>query len=211
MALREIEFEDAADAPLPADVEEFIAEAERRIDGFLSSSKGVGLPGFVPSDFRQVYRALRAMVLDHLPTGELFCEWGSGFGVVAGLARFLGLDASGIEFNNDLVDEAEALMDDFGLEVEFARGTFVPPGGGHYLDQAGEFDWLFSGGVCGYESLGLDPADFDVIFAFPWPGEEDIITGLFNRYAAEGALLVTSHSGEAVRIRRKFSKHRGQV
>jgi hypothetical protein len=100
------------------------------------------------------------------------------------------------------VDHAEALGAEFGIEVEFARGTFVPDGGEEYLDQTSEFEWLSPGGVSGYEALGLAADDFDVIFAFPWPGEEIVVENLFTRFGAEGALLVTYHGIEDVRIRR---------
>ena len=51
--------------------------------------------------------------------------------------------------------------------------------------------------------MGFGPADFDVIFAFPWPDEEDVIPALFDRYAVRGAVLVTYHEGESFRVRRK--------
>ena len=52
------------------------------------------------------------------------------------------------------------------------------------------------------------PDDFDVIFAYPWPGEEDVIMQLFDRYAAVGALLLTYHGIEELRIRRKAHSRR---
>jgi len=203
MDLREVELILSEDE-LPPAITAFIDEAEERIRTFQEDLKGATIPAFVPSDFRMVYRALAAVMERNLAPGTLFCEWGSGFGVVAGLSAQIGFDAHAIEINHDLVDQAEALADDFDLPIEFARGTFVPEEGDVYLDQTNEFEWLSPGGANGYDALGLEVDDFDVIFAFPWPGEEIVVENLFVRFAGEGALLVTFHGIEEVRIRRKI-------
>ncbi len=44
--------------------------------------------------------------------------------------------------------------------------------------------------------------DFDVIFAFPWPAEEEMYCDLFARFAASGALLVTYSALDDVRVYR---------
>lgn len=203
MRLRDLEFT-FSEEDLPAEVTHFIETAEERIRLFQEDLKGATIPAFVPSDFQKVYRALEQVRDRNLAPGTLFCEWGSGFGVVAGLATMLGFDAHAIEINHDLMDQAEALAADFDLPIEFARGTFVPEEGDVYLDQTNEFEWLSPGGANGYEALGLEADDFDVIFAFPWPGEEIVVENLFVRFAGEGALLVTFHGIEEVRIRRKI-------
>src|SRR5438034_6550076 len=88
---------------VPADVRAFLREADRRIDEF---QRCVRVPGFVPSDFERTYGVLRTVAESNLTQGSLFCEWGSGFGVVACLAAMLDFDAVGIEIEADLVDEA---------------------------------------------------------------------------------------------------------
>ena len=208
MSLKEVEFT-VSDDELPPSVAAFLDEAEERIRTFQEELRGATIPAFVPSDFKMVYQALAAVKERNLAPGTLFLEWGSGFGVVAGLAALLGFDSHAIEINHDLMDGAEALSDDFGYQVEFARGTFVPEGGDGYLDQTNEFEWLSPGGACGYESLGLEADDFDVIFAYPWPGEEIVVENLFDRFGAEGALLVTYHGIEELRIRRKVGRFSG--
>ncbi len=202
MDLREVELILSEDE-LPPAITAFIDEAEERIRTFQEDLKGATIPAFVPSDFRMVYRALAAVMERNLAPGTLFCEWGSGFGVVAGLSAQIGFDAHAIEINHELMDAAEALAADFDYQVEFARGTFVPDGGDEYLDQTNEFEWLSPGGADGYAFLGLEADDFDVIFAYPWPGEEIVVENLFERFGAEGALLVTYHGIEELRIRRK--------
>jgi hypothetical protein len=65
---------------VPSDVRRFLDEAERRIERFQLTGR---VPGFVPSDFERAYAVLRDLAAADLAPGNLFCEWGSGFGVVA--------------------------------------------------------------------------------------------------------------------------------
>lgn len=187
-------------AALPADVRAFLDEADRRIERFQRDCR---VPAFVPSDFAGAYTVLRALADADAAPGSLFCEWGSGFGVVACLAAMLDFDAHGIEIESDLVDEARRLAADFGLPVEFVCGSFIPAGSERSLGSDTDYSWLTtrSGGT--EEEWDLGPADFDVVFAFPWPDEEHVIPDLFHRHAAAGALLVTYHEGADFRVRRK--------
>jgi predicted O-methyltransferase YrrM len=189
---------DCLPAKVPADVAGFLREADRRIEAFQHQ---VRVPGFVPSDFTQVYGFLRSLAAADLTRGNLFCEWGSGFGVVACLAAMLDFDAVGIEIEGDLVEEAQQLADDFGLPVEFIRGSFIPVGSEAYVDA--DFSWLTTEEDRTSEELGLGPDDFDVIFAYPWPDEEGVTEALFERYARRGAVLATYHGSDDVRLRRK--------
>jgi hypothetical protein len=189
----------AGDAP-PRDVRTFLHEANRRIERFQRDHL---IPAFVPSDFARTYDALRTLAAGDLAPGNLFCEWGSGFGVVACLASMLDFDACGIEIEGDLVDEARQLAEDFDLPVEFIRGSFIPPGGNGCFDADGDFAWLTLEAGGAHEELGYGPDDFDVIFAYPWPDEEHFVAALFERYAESGAVLLTHHGGDRLRLRRK--------
>ena len=187
-------------APLPADVRAFLQEAERRVERLQSDCR---YPAFIASDFAGAYRALRA-VADNFPTrGRLFCEWGSGLGVIAGLAAMLAFDACGIESEAGLVDAARALARAFDLPVQFAQGSYIPRGGHVHLPADLGLAWLDTDTPPADDELGLSAEDFDLIFAYPWPDEEDLTGKLFARYAAPGALLLTHHGGEDFRLRRK--------
>jgi hypothetical protein len=187
-------------AAVPRDVRSFLREAERRVERFRRACR---VPGFVPSDFRRAYAALHALAEAGLAPGSLFCEWGSGFGVVSCLAALLDFDAVGIEIEGELVDAARELADDFGLPVEFVRGSFIPAGAEAFVEAGGEFAWLATDGGDPLAELGLAPDDPAVVYAYPWPDEEQVTAGLFERYAAPGALLVTHHASEEFRLRRK--------
>jgi hypothetical protein len=186
----------AGQARPPADVRAFLREAERRVARFLGSGRA---PAFVPSDFTLAYGALRALEAAAPGPGGLFCEWGSGFGVVACLAAMLDFDATGIEVEGELVEAARRLADDFGLPVEFVQGSFIPPGDGLRLGGDG-FAWLDTGE--GGPAGGPAPGDFGVVFAYPWADEEAAVAALFERHGRPGALLLTDH-GDGLRLRRK--------
>jgi hypothetical protein len=189
---------------IPAEVRLFLREARRRIERFRHARP---IPGFVPSYFEGAYRALRAVAEEGLAPGDLLCEWGSGFGVVACLAAMLDFDACGVEIESDLVDEARRLADDFGLPVELACGSFIPQGGSACLDEAEAFAWLVTEGGGMGEELEIDLEDVAVVFCYPWPDEERLVGDLFARFAAENAVLLT-HDGDDFRLRRKAPGHR---
>jgi hypothetical protein len=183
----------------------FLQEADRRIERFRQDRH---VPGFVPSDFARVYHCLRDLVQANVTTGNLFCEWGSGFGVVACLAAMLDFDACGIEIEAELVEAARLLADDFEVPVQFLRGSFIPEGSEVNLDGGNGFSWLTTEGDGTQEEMGLEPDDFDVIFAYPWPDEEHVIAELFEQHAKMGAVLVTYHGDDDLRLRRKTGRKR---
>ena len=195
---------------LPDDVRAFLGEADLRVSRFVRNSP-IRVTGFVPSDFVTVYHALRAITEANLAPGTSMCEWGSGFGVVASLAAMLEFNACGIEIERGLVEASRSLADDFDLPLEFVHGSFVPSGAegfaeGAYVDGKAESFQLVTDSDDAYGELGLDPADFDVVFAYPWPGEEGVIATLFEKYAADGALLLTYDQLNSVRLRRKVCR-----
>ena len=201
MPLVEVRLEHDDDA-IPGDVDRFLREANRRIEEFQRESS---VPGFVACDHERTYRVLRNVAAAQVTPGTLFCEWGSGFGVVACLAAMLDFDAVGIEIEEALVAEAQKLARDFELPVEFLHGSFIPQGGAVPADLGEGFVWLNTE-EADPDELAFDPNDFDVIFAYPWPDETDITTALFQRFARNGALLVTYHENGALRLRRKVAK-----
>ena len=191
--------------PAPPEVAKFISDAQSRIDSFIESRLNEPIHSFVPSDFSLVYGALRHLVDRNLATGPLFCEWGSGAGAITCLAAMVGFKACGIEFEFDLVELSTRLARDYQLNVGFYQGNLVPYGGQRIAAEVSEFEWLAVGGADPYDQMGLEINDFDVVFAYPWPGEEHVIERLFDRFAADGALLMTYSGVEGVRLFRKRS------
>jgi hypothetical protein len=191
---------------VPGDVRALLREASRRVRRL---RRELHIPGFIPSDFLLAYRALRAVTGADLVPGDRFCEWGSGLGVVTCLAAMMGFDAIGIEIEAELVDAAQELADDFGLSAEFVHGSFIPGGRRAEAVCARSFAWLATGKCSAYGQLGSDPDEFDLIFAYPWPDEEEATSELFEHYAAEGGVLLTFHGGDKLRFRRKLAPRQG--
>ncbi len=200
---------------LPDEVAAFLREADLRVSQFVKSSP-IRITGFVPSDFATVYRSLRVIAEANLAPGTSLCEWGSGFGVVASLAAMLEFKACGIEIEKGLVDASRRLAEDFGLPVEFVHGGFIPQGAEAdveeaYANTSRDYFWLVTDADDAYGELGRGPDDFDIVFAYPWPGEECLIDSLFEKYAAEKALLLTYTDYDSVRLRRKVGRVPGSL
>ena len=204
MPLQDIEIS-INDSVLPDDVVAFLREADSRVSQFVRNRPN-RVTGFVPSDFVTVYHALEAIAEANLAPGASLCEWGSGFGVVASLAAMLEFKVCGIEIERDLVDASRRLAEDFGLPVEFVHGSFIPAGAEAYTENKPESFWLVTDADDAYDDLGLDPDDFDVVFAYPWPDDESLIASLFEKYAADEALLLMYDQFNSVSLRRKVGK-----
>jgi len=193
-------------SPIPKQIEAFVRDGQQRVSDFMDAMRDAPLPSFVPSDFATVYRALEAVVDQRLCAGDVFLEWGSGFGVIACLAAFLDFEAYGIEIHEQLIDKAIELASDYELPVEFACGTFIPPSAEVLADHADAVHFLLEGGRNAYEELDADPNDFSLIFAYPWPGGERPIASIFDHVASNGALLMTYHGVDEIRLHRRIAE-----
>lgn len=194
---------DLSPSEIPRRVVSLLDEADARIERLQFERRERPIAAFVPCDFVLAYQAVERIQQLGLAPGSRFVEWGSGAGVVACLASLLDFDSVGIEIEEDLVELAESLAEDFEIEVEFALGSFVPPGYEDEVDGQHDINWLRTDGDNAYEELDLDIDDFDLVFAYPWPGEEQIVFDLFAQCGAVGALLVTYHGQEGIRVQRK--------
>ncbi len=189
------------DAPLPAEVNALLTDADGRIEEYLRNHRHDARTGFYPSDYVVVWRALCALRRQS-PELERFCEWGCGYAVVTGLAAMLGFEAYGIEIEARLVDGARGLLADHDIDAEVLDGSFVPEEyAAHETLSDLDTRTLVSGH--GAREADLEIADCDVVFAFPWPSEEDLYCDLFARYAADGAVLVTHHNVEGIHAYRQ--------
>jgi len=194
---------------LPPAAEAFVADAyariaaSRRADAAYTSPDYVPAPSFIPADYRVVYGALRQIHDARLAPNTRMCEWGSGLGVIAGLAQQLGFAACGIESQAGLVDQARALAADHSQKTEFVAGSYLPESAEHLADYRDDLATLTRGIPDGYADLGRDPEDFGLIYLFPWPGEEAFAETLFAHVAADAALLLTYRSTGDVVLQRK--------
>ncbi|MEQ8763606.1 MAG: hypothetical protein RL885_06755 [Planctomycetota bacterium] len=202
MDLTPIDLGALTDEPLPSDVSSFLVEADSRIRTFLRSSPANSVPAFHPSDHVTAYRALCR--LDRLGYSiDPLCEWGCGFGVVTGLGAKLGVDAYGIEIEPELVGEAQQLLLDFEIVAEIIEGSFIPRSYGDMENWSDPDFNTIQDGTDAYDDLGLEIRDFDLVYAYPWPGEEEMYFELFERYGAPGSILLMYHGVEEMLAFRK--------
>src|SRR5690349_8161945 len=124
MSLRNVQVPGSV-GPIPTEIRAFLREADGRIRRHCRRYHNAA---FVPSDFCGAYDILQHIATQAEADGKLFCEWGSGFGVVTCLAALLEFDAYGIEVDSTLVRASRRLAADFDLPVEFAHGSFIPAG-----------------------------------------------------------------------------------
>ena len=54
-----------------------------------------------------------------------------------------------------------------------------------------------------YSELGLEIDEFDIVFCFPWPTDENLTAEIFDRCASTGALLLTYDEMNGFSLRRK--------
>ena len=152
---------------------------------------------FVPGDYECVLRTLVELrgPADRRGRKLRFLELGSATGVIAIMADLLGYEAYGIEIDPQLVEVARALAQDHGPGARFAAGSYLPAGyewkpadGDGRLGTIGQAEPAYAG-------LGRHLDYFDLVYAYPWFGEEPILRDVMARHGAPGARLML-HGGE---------------
>lgn len=142
---------------------------------------------FIPCDQLGAYEELRKL----RSRAATFVEFGSAAGIVTIMADLLGYESSGIEIEPWLVDRSIEIAEQFGSGAQFAEGTFVDP---EYQDEIvnlnGDFHTPTSGAYA-FDELGIEPSDCDVIFAYPWPGDEEWLRQLVRKHARPDTILLT--------------------
>jgi len=141
---------------------------------------------FVAADYGAVLETLLTL----RTPGLRFLEWGSAPGIITIMADLLGFEAYGIELDPTLVQMARELATKYDSHARFADGSFLPGGyvwkhrsGDRRLGTIGE-------GTSGYMELGHPLEDFDIVFAFPWTGEEPMMHDVMRRYGGRHARLL---------------------
>jgi len=151
---------------------------------------------FVAAD----YDTVRAALVSLRKPGRRFLEWGSATGVITIMADLLGFDSCGIELDSSLVDVGRELASRWRSEARFVAGSFIPMG----------WEWRPSGqkgrhgtigqGPSGYLKLGRALDDFDVVYGFPWMGEEPMMLDLMRCHGREDAHLLLHTTQNGTRI-----------
>lgn len=195
MPLREISLNLDMES-MPVDIRQWIDEAKRRAEEFYDAGLGLRYPNYVPSDPAVVHAAIACLMKEGHLRGNVFCEWGSGFAIAAGIAALLGMEAYGIEIEDDLVERSVQLAADFGIPVRILKTNYLPEGfdeseglGGKDLISP-ESRTTRAGVIEPPEYDGLDPDEVDLFFVYPWPGQEEMMMDLFRAVASHGSVLL---------------------
>jgi hypothetical protein len=200
MALQPIEVPDSINQlPYAKGVEHLIDTANEAIEAFMLVDQTV-IENFVTCDFHLLDQAITWIEHNNLLTGNRFCEFGAGFGVCAMLAALRGMESIGIEIDPRLVEQASNVADELGNDAKFYCGSFVPRGVEGLSALAGEVENAVTEEGDVYEVIGRDLDDFDLVFAYPWPGEHGFFEAVFDACAADGALLLTYRGREGMKL-----------
>ncbi len=184
--------------PAPAGEQELFNRLRRLCEEGLEISARIdaGRSGtwhsFVPADYESVLRAL----MDIRGRGGRFLELGSATGVIAIMADLLGFDSYGIEIAPELVTEARNLASRFDSDAKFVAGSYIP-GDYKFVSATGDTRMGAVGvGEAAYADLRFELADFDWVYAYPWPGEAEILVDVMKQRGAPGAhLLLHGYTG----------------
>jgi hypothetical protein len=191
--------------PVPAAVRSQIAQMGVAIQEFHDRWDRQLIEQFVASDYELVYQALRWITEQDIAIGRHFCEWGCGFAAVASLASSLGWDAIGIEAESRLIKQAQFWVDQWGHPVQLICANFLPPGA-ERLTHDYSFPSLGRDELPNaYELLDLEVDDFALIFAYPWPGEDQFFERVFDRYGQRDGLLLLFRGPNDLVLHRKIS------
>lgn len=192
---------------IPPEVYHWIVEARNRVQAFQDRWDRPQIEQFVACDYELVYQTLSWLLESQLPIGRRFLEWGCGFSAVCGLASSLGLDVIGIEAEHELLTHGRKLLSDWQQPADLFHGNFLPARAEELADDPTLPSLGHPVHDC-YHEIGLEIDDFAIVFAYPWPGEEDFLADVFKRFAADDALLLQFCGPYDARLWRKKRKPR---
>jgi hypothetical protein len=184
--------------------ERAIDTANEQIERFMLADEHF-FSNFVTCDFHLVDLALTWIHQNHLLAGNRCCEFGSGFGVVTMLAALQGMDSVGIEIEPVLVAESRAVAEQLNIKTQFFSGSFVPRDMPGIEELSTEVENVDTREDDVYDQMGIEIDEFDLFFAYPWPGENFFFESVFEHGAAVGAMLLTYNGREGVKLLRKVA------
>lgn len=153
-----------------------------------------GFHSFIASEYEVVQEALVA----HRAPGLTFLELGSASGVITIMADLLGYQASGIELDLSLTATSREMAARFGSSARFVNGSFFPSGYTFHGADGEVRTGTMGAGTSGYLELGRALDDFDVVFGYPWGGEEPVLLDLMKRYGNPESLLLMHSVNDGV-------------
>ena len=184
----------AIDAALRARLQALCTEGWALWDRFDTEVRGRRFHPFVAADYEVVCEAL----LPWRGPGRRFLEWGSATGVITIMADLLGFEACGIELDASLVATAGGLARDFDSGARFVAGSFLPTGYQWRPRDGDGRTGTLGTGQSGYLLLGSALDDFDLVFGYPWDGEEAMMLDVMSKYGRPDAVLLLHSATDGV-------------
>jgi hypothetical protein len=189
---------DGLDLALRGRLESLCEEGREMWDRFDNEVRSKDFHPFVAADYDRVLEALLAL----RAPGLRFLEWGSATGVITIMADLLGFEAYGIELDPELVETARGMAARYGSDARFVAGSFIPAGY-RYRPTGGDGRLGTIGdGSSAYPELKHPLEDFDLVYAFPWHGEEPMMVDLMRAYGGRGARLLLHGVADGVQVYR---------
>lgn len=184
----------AVDPALRARLQALCTEGWALWDQFAANELDRPFHPFVSADYDAVCEAL----LPWRAPGRRFLEWGSATGVITVMADLMGFDACGIELDASLVATARDLARRFDSGARFSAGSFLPAGyRWRPRDGDGRTGTLGSG-PSGYLALGMSLEEFDLVFGFPWEGEQAVMLDVMRQYGRTDAVLLLNSATHGI-------------
>lgn len=206
---------------IPSNVSQMIDSAWQSIQQFQLLTRKNPVHGFHPGDFSESYYWLALLLESRFLPNSNFCEWGSGFSVVALIAAEIGFQSVAIEsdpklfhaagiWRNELVDPIEDEVGELDSDArrrlhenfEAYCGSFIPSSVQNEISGA-KTKWIDHSAASVFDRCRWKPDDFGLTYAYPWPGEESFIFELFDLIAKPGSLLLTFHGAADFRLHQK--------
>ena len=100
------------------------------------------------------------------------------------------------------METARAVASRHGSHARFVAGSFLPTGYVHRTADGDARTGTLEEGPSGYLALGHPLEDFDVVFGYPWGGEEGVMHDVMQRYGRHDALLLLYDASGEVRAYR---------
>jgi hypothetical protein len=181
---------------LEARLEALQEEGRAIFDRFERDVRSIEFHPFKPANYAHVVDRL----LPFAGEGKRFLEWGSATGVIAIAADLLGFDAYGIEIDAALVEVARDLARRHGSSARFAAGSLLPEGYEWRSPSGDPRLGTIEEGESGYARLGLELTDFDLVYGYPWTGEDGMMQDIMQRRGRDGARLLLNRGADGIDV-----------
>ncbi|HEX2780439.1 MAG TPA: class I SAM-dependent methyltransferase [Gemmatimonadaceae bacterium] len=182
------------DATLSARLDALCAEGWEIFERFDRERRERRFHPFVAAD----YEVVRATLGRLRATGRRFLEWGSATGIITIMADMFGFEAYGIELDPALVATAREVAARHRSRARFVEGSFLPTGYVPHRRDGEDRTGTIGEGPSGYLQLGLALEDFDIVFGYPWGGEERVMLDVMQRFGRRDALLLLHDANAGV-------------